>query len=496
MKIKRFFILIAIVLLAGCSTKPAPSPATSTPSENPAASDSIACTPAPGEPNTIATAKLIIEYNSTDGDIGVHGGFDDHGWSELCVYDPNGVQVLAVKPQEQLKGLTMASIFFESREPPSAEFTYEDLKAKFPEGQYEVRGITFEEKGLTGFATFTHDVPMPPTITWPLVVEEENVEQAVVPATDLVVAWEDVTKTLAGDPVTITGYEVIITKVEHTDPHGFSKPIFDVHVPPDRNTLSVSAEFIEPDTVYDLEVLALEESGNQTITTGFFKTEPLSESLTPFKEALARIEYNATDGDLGFQVELDAPSWMQAAIFGPDGTKLFEVKNQGSLGVHGLTHLYFESTEKPLEELSRDQFLARFPEGVYTAVGVTVEGKKLMSPMEFTHLIPDPPRIISPAEGKVVSIDAVVIACEPVSSPKGVEIDFYQLFFFPVDPQAGQAPIELNIDFALEVPSSITQVKIPAELLTPGTEYQFEIKAFDANGNTTVTVGSFKTEAH
>ena len=36
---------------------------------------------------------------------------------------------------------------------------------------------------------------------------------------------------------------------------------------------AVPVEFLEPDTVYELEVLALEESGNQTITVGFFKTE-------------------------------------------------------------------------------------------------------------------------------------------------------------------------------------------------------------------------------
>jgi len=228
--------------------------------------DRITCRPAQGETVTIATAKLIIEYNSTDEDIGVHGAFDDHGWSELCVYDPNGKQVLAVKPQAQLKDLTMAGIFFESREPPAEEFSFEDLKAKFPEGQYQVRGITFDGEGLTGSATFTHDVPAPPTVTAPL-------EGAVVPITDLVIEWEDATETIEGEPVTITAYEVIVTKVEHEDPHGFSQPIFDVHVPADRNTLGVPVEFLEPGTEYELEVLALEVSGNQTITVSFFTTE-------------------------------------------------------------------------------------------------------------------------------------------------------------------------------------------------------------------------------
>ncbi len=90
---------------------------------------------------------------------------------------------------------------------------------------------------------------------------------------NLAVTWEDVTKTVNGDPVAITGYEVIVTKVKHTDPHGFSQPIFDVHVPADRNSLSVPVEFLEPGTEYELEVLALEVSGNQTITVSSFKTK-------------------------------------------------------------------------------------------------------------------------------------------------------------------------------------------------------------------------------
>ena len=224
-----------------------------------------ACPPT-GQRAQIATAKLIIENNATDEDMGVHGAFDDHGWSKLCVFSPNGAPVLTVSPDGQLQDLTMAGIFFESREPPIDEFSFEDLKAKFPEGRYTVRGLSFDGKLLTGAATFTHDVPEAPTVTAP----EDG---AVVGTEDLTVRWEDVTETIDGDPVTITGYEVIITKIKHVDPHGFSQPIYDVHVPPDRNALSVPEEFLEPGTEYELEVLALERSGNQTITVGSFTTE-------------------------------------------------------------------------------------------------------------------------------------------------------------------------------------------------------------------------------
>jgi hypothetical protein len=213
----------------------------------------------------IATAKLIVEYNATDEDIGVHGAFDDHGWSRLCVYDPTGRQVLSVGPQSQLKDLTMAGIFFESREPPVKQFGFADLKRKFPEGRYQVRGLTFDGKQLVGSAKFTHNVPARPTVTAPR-------DNATVDPRDVTVRWNDVTRTVDGRPVNITGYEVIVTRENHDDPHGFSKPIYDVHVPADRNSLRVPAEFFEPGNEYELEVLALEKSGNQTISVSFFNT--------------------------------------------------------------------------------------------------------------------------------------------------------------------------------------------------------------------------------
>jgi hypothetical protein len=221
----------------------------------------------------IATAKLIIEYNATDGDLGVHGAFDDHGWRTLCVFDPIGRAVLEVGPQGQLRDLTMAGIFFESREPLISEFSFADLQAAFPEGEYTVRGESFDGTILVGSATFTHDVPAPPTITSPEIAEEpRGTKRNPVPLEDLVIGWDHVTETVAGGPVDITGYEAIITKEVEDDPNGFSRPTYDVHVPPTVNRLRVPAEFLEADTVYELEVLALEASGNQTISVGFLRT--------------------------------------------------------------------------------------------------------------------------------------------------------------------------------------------------------------------------------
>lgn len=229
--------------------------------------------PMTGKSTKIATAKLIIEYNATDADIGVHGAFDDDGWKRLCVFDPTGRPVLHVGPRGQLLDLTMAGIFFESREPPESEFSFADLRAAFPEGGYTVRGESFDGTILVGSATFTHDVPAEPVITAPSLAEDPKGTRAdPVPLDGLVIDWDPVTRTVDGGPVSITGYEVIVTKEEHDDPNGFSRPIYDVHVPATVDRLPVPRQFLQPDTVYELEVLALEVSGNQTISVGFFKT--------------------------------------------------------------------------------------------------------------------------------------------------------------------------------------------------------------------------------
>jgi hypothetical protein len=231
------------------------------------------CRERPRHATPMATAKLIIEYNATDEDLGVHGAFDDHGWSELCVFDPSGRPIAVVDPRRQLDDLTMAGIFFESREPPLAEFSLADLAAAFPEGRYEVRGKSFDGTTLAGRALFTHDVPAPPTITSPEIAADPDQTGIPVARDDLVVAWDPVTETTNGEPITISGYEVIVTKEVEDDPHGFSRPTHDVHVPATQHTLRIPAEFLEPDTVYELEVLALERSGNQTISVGFFTTD-------------------------------------------------------------------------------------------------------------------------------------------------------------------------------------------------------------------------------
>lgn len=76
-----------------------------------------------------------------------------------------------------------------------------------------------------------------------------------------------------------------------------------------------------------------------------------------------KIEYNATDGDAGLQVFLDAPAWREISITNPAGRKVVEVEAAEVIRDYGLTELFSESSEPPFTEFPFSEFKRLFPEG-------------------------------------------------------------------------------------------------------------------------------------
>ena len=223
------------------------------------------CTVPEGKGRTINHANLFIEDNAGDGDIGVHGYFDDHGWTELCVFDPAGKMILRVLPEGRMGDLGIAGVFFESREPEYADWDFAALKAAWPEGDYSLRALGSDGELMTGAAWFTHDLPMMPVITTPATVPEAEDNPPVMALGDIRVEWQPVSQTQDGAPLKLRAYQVWINKHNHEDAHGFSRPNFDVHVGPDVTSFVVPAAFFDAGGIYEVEVVAIEESGNQTI---------------------------------------------------------------------------------------------------------------------------------------------------------------------------------------------------------------------------------------
>lgn len=214
-------------------------------------------------------AKLNIEHNAKDNDTGFQGFIDSEGWKSITATGPDG-KVLEFEGKGELGQLGLTELFFESVEPANADVPISEVLETLPEGDYVFEGSAIEageKQGKTvGTALLTHDIPEGPALLSPA-------EDAVVPVDDLVVSWSPVDKTIDGSDVNIIAYQLIIEKDEEPHPHMIGKQGLSMYLPASVTQITISGEFLEPGTDYSWEVLAIEESGNQTLNSSQFSTE-------------------------------------------------------------------------------------------------------------------------------------------------------------------------------------------------------------------------------
>jgi hypothetical protein len=249
MKTKTVSILALFFLLVpACSPSPTPSEA------------------AAGDPLPLKDAKLNIEHNATDEDTGFQGFVDGEGWQSLVVTGPEGA-VLTIQGQGSLDGLGLAELFFETVEPANAEVPIRESLAMLPEGDYRIEGLAVDGSRTSGSAWLTHAIPAGPVLLTPA-------EGAVVSAgEDLAVSWDPVNTTIDGAQATIIAYQLIVEKDESPHPHMIGKIGLSMYLPASVTSITIPREFLEPGTPYKWEVLAIEESGNQTLSSAAFRTQ-------------------------------------------------------------------------------------------------------------------------------------------------------------------------------------------------------------------------------
>jgi len=215
-------------------------------------------------------AKLIIEHNAKDEDTGFQGFIDSEGWNKITLTGPKG-KVLDFKATGMLGKLGLTELFFETVEPANADVPIVEVLKTLPEGKYMFTGSAIEsgeKKGKTiGTAWLTHDIPEGPVLLSPA-------EDAVVPVEeDLLVSWSPVDKTIEGSDVDIISYQLIIEKDETPHQHMIGKLGLSMYLPASVTQITIPKEFLEPRTNYKWEVLAIEESGNQSLMSSQFSTE-------------------------------------------------------------------------------------------------------------------------------------------------------------------------------------------------------------------------------
>jgi len=202
----------------------------------------------------LEVARIYIEYNSTDNDLGFHVFLDGENWKELKIVNPKGRVVFEVEGEGGYEALGLTELFFEGAEPSLDEFPLEELLAMFPEGKYRFIGETVEEERITGTARLTHAVPAGP-----------EAEVRILAYDTIVIRWDPVTEPaeiLPDKEVEIVGYQVIVESFQVTLPANATEVTL-----PREFTLSLERG------EHDFEVLAIEAGGNQTITAGTFEIE-------------------------------------------------------------------------------------------------------------------------------------------------------------------------------------------------------------------------------
>ncbi len=195
-------------------------------------------------------ARIFWEYNSTPNDLGVHVRLDAEDWKTLKIVHPNGNTIFEVATKGAYATFGLTEMFFEGAEPSLEDVPLKDLLALFPEGKYKFIGTTVEGTPLESTATLSHAVPAGPKVS--AVVEDDEV----------VIRWTAVTappKGFPNKPIQIVGYQVLVDS-------------FQVTLPATARSIELPEEFVkslEPGP-QPFEVLAIDKSGNQTITEGSF----------------------------------------------------------------------------------------------------------------------------------------------------------------------------------------------------------------------------------
>lgn len=228
-------------------------------------------------------AEVFFELNNTDGDLGIHALIDGDPWKRLTIEDTRERKMLNIYVRGRLRRQGLTEIFFESAEPTFDELPPQTFFNRFPAGTYEVEGRTLDGEERESETEITHAMPAPPAalvndIPMPQQCDDEEAGyDAITVSGPVVISWPAVTTTHPelGHPqgstkIAIYNYEVVV-ETELTLPNGDEfASVFRTLLPPDVTSMTVPEEFLSQSGEFKFEVLAREESWNQTAVESCF----------------------------------------------------------------------------------------------------------------------------------------------------------------------------------------------------------------------------------
>lgn len=229
-------------------------------------------------------AEVFFELNNSDGDLGIHSAIDGGPWKRLSIEDTRERKMLNINVRGRLRRQGLTQLFLESAEPQFANLPPVVFFDRFPEGEYEVDGVTLDGQELESITELTHLMPAPPHATInmnPLAVvcdDEDPDYDAPNVSPPIAISWPPVDHShmtlgspLNSEDIVIHNYEVVVeTDYETADGEELTIKSSTV-LPPGVTSYVVPDEFIALSDVWKYEVLAREESYNQTAVESCFE---------------------------------------------------------------------------------------------------------------------------------------------------------------------------------------------------------------------------------
>ena len=236
-------------------------------------------------------AEIFFELNNTDGDLGIHALIDAEGWKRLRIEDSMERNMLSIKVIGRLRQQGLTEIFFESAEPVFDDLAPADFFARFPAGEYKIKGRTLDGSELESETELTHTMPAPAggilvsgTPIDPESVDCDDFDKIPKVSAPVTIAWKPVTMSHPDPegggagvpdpiPVVINNYQVVVEVETDSD----QEVELSVILPPGTTSLPVPEAFtdLDEDRQIKFEILAREESFNQTAVESCFVLPPL-----------------------------------------------------------------------------------------------------------------------------------------------------------------------------------------------------------------------------
>jgi hypothetical protein len=236
----------------------------------------LLASPSPsGAAEPFPIADIFFELNATDRDVGVHVFLDAHSWEEVRILGPAGQLLMQVNPRGNMRRIGLSELFFEGDEPSLAEVPFSRFLTLIPAGEYTFLGTTTEGVQLRSTDPLTTELPCPVAITFPAPDEEIDYDELVIRWRASPGIFDPDRRICAPGEVDLVAYQV--TVVMENDLWPFKRE-FAVHLPRGARSVPVPPAFLKqgallPDTLFTIEVLAIEDTGNKTFAAREFAVE-------------------------------------------------------------------------------------------------------------------------------------------------------------------------------------------------------------------------------